>query len=209
MLHACHLPYLPPLVVLLPYGRTRPRPLQVCSLYSASIRQSCSLAAGDSFWLAFYRHLDFHSVVPVRRRCSYISCLAFLLSLVIQNHTSIVLFERRAPSSFKNLAPFSSSPDIIKPQNLKATLTPVTMCYRLVERFSVCRCVYYKHNIDMCAAANQQGHAIQEKTILVGYLCGVHSDSDSHQSRSSPTGFPDSGYASRDSHHRSPRHDRR
>ncbi|OBT70236.1 hypothetical protein VE03_00054 [Pseudogymnoascus sp. 23342-1-I1] len=44
------------------------------------------------------------------------------------------------------------------------------MCYRLVERYSVCRCIYYKHNVDMCAAANQQGHAVQEKTILVGYL---------------------------------------
>ncbi|OBT94070.1 hypothetical protein VE01_07086 [Pseudogymnoascus verrucosus] len=44
------------------------------------------------------------------------------------------------------------------------------MCYRLVERYSVCRCVYYEHSIDMCAAANQQGHRIQEKTILVGYL---------------------------------------
>ncbi|KAL5350077.1 hypothetical protein ACLOAV_005114 [Pseudogymnoascus australis] len=83
------------------------------------------------------------------------------------------------------------------------------MCYRLVERYSVCRCIYYKHNIDMCAAANQQGHAIQEKTILVGYLCGSHSDQDSYHSSSSPTGFPDSGYGSRDSHHRSPRHHRR
>ncbi|OAF59900.1 hypothetical protein VC83_03029 [Pseudogymnoascus destructans] len=78
------------------------------------------------------------------------------------------------------------------------------MCYRLVERFSVCRCVYYEHSIDMCAAANQHGHRIQEKTILVGYLCGHHSDQDTHQSSSFTTGFTDSAYASRDSHHRSP-----
>lgn len=184
-------------------GRHKPAVLS----RSASIRQSCSLADGDSFWLAFYRHLDFHSVVPVRRRCSYISCLAFLLSLVIQNHYQYNFV--RELSSFKTLAQFSLSPHIIKLQNLKPTLTPVTMCYRLVERYSVCRCVYYEHNIDMCAAANQQGHRIQEKTILVGYLCGHHSDRDTHQSSSSPTGFPDSGYASRDSHHRSPRHHRR
>ncbi|CAG8951572.1 hypothetical protein HYFRA_00007488 [Hymenoscyphus fraxineus] len=26
------------------------------------------------------------------------------------------------------------------------------MCYLVVEKYSVCRCIYYQHNIDMCAA---------------------------------------------------------
>ncbi|CAL3972598.1 unnamed protein product [Diplocarpon coronariae] len=42
------------------------------------------------------------------------------------------------------------------------------MCYIVVERYSVCRCLYYQHSVDMCAAYGQQGHEIQEKTILVG-----------------------------------------
>ncbi|PMD66174.1 uncharacterized protein K444DRAFT_514103, partial [Hyaloscypha bicolor E] len=40
------------------------------------------------------------------------------------------------------------------------------MCYLVVERYSVCRCLYYKHNVDMCAAYGQQGHPIQERTVL-------------------------------------------
>jgi len=83
------------------------------------------------------------------------------------------------------------------------------MCYRVVERYSVCRCLYYQHSIDMCAAANQQGHRVQEKTILVGYLCSQHSDRDDSQASSSYGGYSDSGYASRDSQrHSSSRHRR-
>lgn len=75
------------------------------------------------------------------------------------------------------------------------------MCYRVVERYSVCRCLYYKHSIDMCAAANQQGHIVQEKTILVGYLCDDHSSRQSSQhSGRSGSRYSDSGYGSRDRH---------
>lgn len=49
------------------------------------------------------------------------------------------------------------------------------MCYQVVERYSVCRCLYYKHAIDPCAAHGQRGHAIIEKTVLVGYACNLHS----------------------------------
>jgi hypothetical protein len=48
------------------------------------------------------------------------------------------------------------------------------MCYQVVERYSVCRCLYYKHAIDPCAALGKRGHGIQEKTILVGYSCSTH-----------------------------------
>jgi hypothetical protein len=51
----------------------------------------------------------------------------------------------------------------------------LTMCYRLVERYSVCRCLYHKHSVDMCSDANQAGHTVQERTLLVGDLCSQHS----------------------------------
>ncbi|KAF2627512.1 hypothetical protein BU25DRAFT_301398, partial [Macroventuria anomochaeta] len=49
------------------------------------------------------------------------------------------------------------------------------MCYQVVERYSVCRCLYHKHAIDPCAAHGQRGHMVQEKTVLVGYACSLHS----------------------------------
>jgi hypothetical protein len=48
------------------------------------------------------------------------------------------------------------------------------MCYQVVERFSSCRCLYYKHAIDPCAAHGQEAHVIEEKTVLVGYACPSH-----------------------------------
>ena len=69
------------------------------------------------------------------------------------------------------------------------------MCYQVVERFSVCRCLYYRHSIDPCAAHGQRGHTVQEKTVLVGYACGVHS---SHRPEAiyGAGVLPDSGYES-------------
>ncbi|CAI6339465.1 unnamed protein product [Periconia digitata] len=69
------------------------------------------------------------------------------------------------------------------------------MCYQVVERYSVCRCLYYKHAVDPCAAYGQSGHTVQEKTVLVGYTCNSHS---SHRTQ---LGYgmgvlPDSGYES-------------
>lgn len=49
------------------------------------------------------------------------------------------------------------------------------MCYQVVERYSVCRCLYHVHAIDPCAAHGQRGHMVQEKTVLVGYACSQHS----------------------------------
>ncbi|KAF2450723.1 hypothetical protein P171DRAFT_348495 [Karstenula rhodostoma CBS 690.94] len=69
------------------------------------------------------------------------------------------------------------------------------MCYQVVERYSVCRCLYYRHSIDPCAAHGQRGHTIQEKTVLVGYACSSHG---SHRPEAAyGTGvLPDSGYGS-------------
>ncbi|KAJ4987573.1 hypothetical protein SVAN01_06886 [Stagonosporopsis vannaccii] len=49
------------------------------------------------------------------------------------------------------------------------------MCFQVVERYSVCRCLYHRHAIDPCAAHGQRGHMVQEKTVLVGYACAQHS----------------------------------
>ncbi|EME46024.1 hypothetical protein DOTSEDRAFT_60729 [Dothistroma septosporum NZE10] len=73
------------------------------------------------------------------------------------------------------------------------------MCLQIVERYSVCRCLYHKHAVDPCAARAQRGHAVQEKTVLVGYACERHS-----KCRSQPDIYtrraksPDSGYSSGD-----------
>jgi hypothetical protein len=68
------------------------------------------------------------------------------------------------------------------------------MCYLVVERYSVCRCLYYKHPVDMCSAYGQPHHPIQERTVLVGYSCEEHSNYQPQQETSSRAGYSDSGY---------------
>ncbi|GAW18707.1 hypothetical protein ANO14919_081880 [Xylariales sp. No.14919] len=48
------------------------------------------------------------------------------------------------------------------------------MCYQVVEVYAVCRCLYYQHAIDKCAAYARPGHGVSRKTIPVGYACSVH-----------------------------------
>ncbi|KAJ8065520.1 hypothetical protein OCU04_006202 [Sclerotinia nivalis] len=60
---------------------------------------------------------------------------------------------------------------IVKPRESKI------MCYVLVERHSVCRCIYYTHATDMCPAYGVPGHNVEERTLLVGYICNAHSSS--------------------------------
>lgn len=69
------------------------------------------------------------------------------------------------------------------------------MCYKVVERYSVCKCIYFQHSIDPCSAYGQRGHSVQEKTVLVGYACAMHSSHGSFSSPGARTG-PDSGYSS-------------
>lgn len=67
------------------------------------------------------------------------------------------------------------------------------MCYIIVERYSVCRCLYYKHSVDMCAAHGTQNHNIEEKEVLVGYACEDHSQQE--QEHNAQQGhYSDSGY---------------
>ncbi|KAL2148338.1 hypothetical protein VTH82DRAFT_2258 [Thermothelomyces myriococcoides] len=55
------------------------------------------------------------------------------------------------------------------------------MCYQLVELYSHCRCLYYQHAVDRCAAYGRPGHGIQMRTIL-------YSDSGYYSGRSSRSG---------------------
>jgi hypothetical protein len=50
------------------------------------------------------------------------------------------------------------------------------MCYQLIELYSACRCLYFPHPVDRCAAYGRAGHGIQWRTTLVGYSCSEHSD---------------------------------
>jgi len=85
------------------------------------------------------------------------------------------------------------------------------MCYLVVERYSVCRCLYYQHSVDMCAAYGTQGHGIQERTVLVGYACDKHSSHQPYQDSSAREQYSDSGYytASHSSRTQSSRRSRR
>ncbi|EFW99193.1 hypothetical protein CMQ_5614 [Grosmannia clavigera kw1407] len=74
------------------------------------------------------------------------------------------------------------------------------MCYRLVERFSVCGCVYHQHAVDRCAAYNQSGHKIQERIIPVGYTCSLHSEPTQGSYGDDTYTYSDSGYYSGQSH---------
>jgi hypothetical protein len=91
-------------------------------------------------------------------------------------------------------------PPIYLPSPIGITTPPplspstVTMCYLVVERYSVCRCLYYQHSVDMCAAYGTQGHPIQERTILIGYTCEKHSMHQEQEDFGSREGYSDSGY---------------
>lgn len=75
------------------------------------------------------------------------------------------------------------------------------MCYQLVELYSACRCLYYQHAIDRCAAYGRPGHDIQQRTIYVGYACSAHSSQGAQYA--SPHTYSDSGYYSSRSSHKS------
>ncbi|KAK1970921.1 hypothetical protein LY78DRAFT_561676, partial [Colletotrichum sublineola] len=51
------------------------------------------------------------------------------------------------------------------------------MCHQIVELYSACRCLYYRHAVDSCSGYGRPGHSVKERTILVGYTCPDHSES--------------------------------
>jgi hypothetical protein len=49
------------------------------------------------------------------------------------------------------------------------------MCIQVIERYAVCRCIYYIHEVDQCALYGQRGHEVSERVVDVGYACPDHS----------------------------------
>lgn len=49
------------------------------------------------------------------------------------------------------------------------------MCYQILEVYASCKCLYYIHPVDKCAASGRPGHKVARRTIPVGYLCSTHS----------------------------------
>ena len=49
------------------------------------------------------------------------------------------------------------------------------MCIQLVERYAVCGCLYYRHQVDACPNSRKRGHDVRIREILVGYTCPNHS----------------------------------
>ena len=47
------------------------------------------------------------------------------------------------------------------------------MCYKVIERYAVCKCLYFEHAVDPCERYGH--HEVEEKTVLVGYVCSRHS----------------------------------
>ena len=71
------------------------------------------------------------------------------------------------------------------------------MCIKIVERYAVCRCIYYSHAVDACPAYGRRGHSIKTQEVLVGYTCSRHTVYGSRSgTRSTEYNYPDSGYAS-------------
>ena len=48
------------------------------------------------------------------------------------------------------------------------------MCVQVIERYAVCRCLYYKHPVDVCSYYRKKGCDVQCREILVGYTCSNH-----------------------------------
>ena len=53
------------------------------------------------------------------------------------------------------------------------------MCIQIVERYSTCGCVYYRHGVDPCSAYGR--HGVTEKIVMVGLTCTHHSSTSVHQ----------------------------
>lgn len=48
------------------------------------------------------------------------------------------------------------------------------MCYRILEQYSECGCLYYQHPVDRCAAYGRPNHGVELRTVYVGYACSEH-----------------------------------
>lgn len=128
-----------------------------------------------------------------------ISSILFKTSLILSSSLTLVrahtfCFTCLHSRSFAVIA--TSTSNHSKQSELPLTIT--TMCIQLVERYSVCKCLYYRHAVDPCSGYKQRHHTVQERTMLVGYACPSHSlrYSQGPSSSSQQANHSDSGYSS-------------
>lgn len=69
------------------------------------------------------------------------------------------------------------------------------MCYQIMEVYSACRCLYYQHAVDRCAAYGRPNHGVELREVYVGYACSIHSAPQSQYS-ATYSSYSDSGYHS-------------
>lgn len=107
-------------------------------------------------------------------------------------HTQLIPFTRYRASGhhFRAFITFTSE----RPTSLPPLRS--TMCIKIVERYAVCKCVYYQHAVDPCRLYGQ--HPVNERTVLVGYSCPTHTTRQTSMAPIRPTGNAshDSGYHS-------------
>ena len=51
------------------------------------------------------------------------------------------------------------------------------MCIQVVERYGICGCLYYKHQVDACPNYRKRGHDVRSSEVAIGYTCPKHSSS--------------------------------
>ncbi|KAH7633461.1 hypothetical protein B0T09DRAFT_380918 [Sordaria sp. MPI-SDFR-AT-0083] len=79
-------------------------------------------------------------------------------------------------------------------QNVYTFQNDTEVDVNVVELYSVCKCLYYQHAVDRCAAYGQPGHRPHKKEVLVGHSCGLHSSRSGYSYGA--THYSDSGYSS-------------
>lgn len=101
-------------------------------------------------------------------------------------HSNQLLYYKTPPPSASTESPPTST-------NQATDIT--NMCFKVIERYAVCRCIYYSHAVDPCPAYGRRDHVVKTREVLVGYTCSRHSQTSSQPSYNQPS-FPDSGYGS-------------
>ena len=121
-----------------------------------------------------------------------------LLFISLHHPSFIFAPQKRARLSFltlqnhPRLAPGRHPKDSSQHLTYAITLLAI-MCIKVIERYAVCRCLYYSHAVDPCPSFGR--HEVKLKEVLVGYTCSNHSVTGSQPSTQQPM-FPDSGYSS-------------
>ncbi|KAF2854356.1 hypothetical protein T440DRAFT_273692 [Plenodomus tracheiphilus IPT5] len=92
------------------------------------------------------------NIICLYARQSFRSLLLLLCLCFLQNLDFYALRTRQTPRIKSNFA--------------------CDMCFRVVEKFPVCGCIYHIHSIDRCAYYGR--HAVIDKIVWVGSSCPRH-----------------------------------